>query len=260
MSFRRAFREVGAAPGVYLVVAVLAAISLISEAATTTTRSWPTVLYVVFSGGYSLSLSHGVVSGRTPVLPPLGRIGTHLRRSLAALLLSLPLFAVALLPLAVGLAIAVEGSAHLAKIATGVLLAADAAVAGLACIGPVPRYLAFDRLREGFRYIDAAKRMWRCRRQALSLIAFVVASGMVFFLLSYLLKTALGASDFPDLNSQIGAIGRHGLTVLGVVAVFGVVVRTVAATFAFLVTAHLVGQYAAIAFATTTDAGVSVSA
>jgi hypothetical protein len=168
--------------------------------------------------GYELSVSRGVYDGE-PVLPPLAEWTPMVRRALS---LTLVLIVPLLLPfIVVGIAAVNIGTAW-----PSVLIPILSAVmfTPLFCIFSVP-YIAFDRLRDGFRYRQA---WWRFRsnsRAGLRVIGYLLL-GEAFYMLA--------DAALAQLNT-----GRVGTAV--VLAVLNAPV--------LLLGAHLQGQYVAIAYA-----------
>jgi hypothetical protein len=170
--------------------------------------------------GYELSVSRGVFDGE-PVLPPLAEWTPMVRRALSLTLVLLPPGILLLIVLVIAIA-----GVNVWTARPHVLIPILSALMFTPLFFVVSaQYIAFDRLRDGFRYRQAWRRFRSHSR---------VGSRVIGYLL-------LGEAFYMLANS---ALAQLGLARVGAAVVVAVLYAPV-----LLLGAHLQGQYVAAAYA-----------
>ena len=230
---------------------VLAAMGIGSAAALAGQMSgglWKPIAAVlaIFFIGYTVSYARGIATGECTSLPSL-RNPAHMRRGLAmGVVVFLPATSLFLL-LLVGLLIlssAIPAINRIVGIQVLGIVWLVVLMFGEYVFGP--RYVVTDRLRVSLWYLDAMRRVWRNRLAAAMLLGFAVASSFVFAAVERPLETLLGTSfSLVGITAQLHAGNFYADELLGLGAIVGL---AAVSSYMELVTAHMLEQYARIAY------------
>lgn len=202
----------------------------------------------VFLGGYQVSFSRVIFEGGTALPAPFGEIGLNVRRGVSAL-------AVVSVPVFVGLFLFFIATSVLRAIGsrmTGAIWLGAAALSLVVLLVPVfvsatARYVAFDKVREGFRYRRALGQLRAHIHPGGQVVGYSLAGALVLTVTRYAVLSPLGLSSAGQRAAALAGI-RHGLLGQGL-ALIGIEFALAAVSALWqLLTAGLLGQFTAIAY------------
>jgi hypothetical protein len=252
VSFRRAFREIFSARGLAAVVLVGTALQAI-----------PSLVWVALPllYGYRLSIQRGIRLGETG-LPPLATFPQWIRRGAGAVLLLLPLLLVLLVvAFAIGIAVGIAstlGSAHITLGTIQPLMIVAMAIAALTLMPFVEvfglRYAVYDRVSEAFHFIRAIQAVSPHGLALLKILGLTVAAAAASLLARYVVAPALGLPVLTGTRLFAAVLAHPAQQAL---VAFALHVALTAALFLLsLVSAHLYGQLALLAYPLGAETGM----
>jgi hypothetical protein len=258
VGFKRAFHEVLGSPRLVRALALGALIALLPYVGVDASgRKGALALGLSLAGsalvfGYEISYAHRIARGPDGHLPPLASLA-HLRRGISGtLVVELPAL---LLFLPAALLSLLRASAPEALTPALFALSALGLASWFAFVVPVffpviagARYAYHDRLVEGLRYGDAIRKAMKYRRALAPPVLFAAAWTVVAVSARYALGIVLGSRMLVGLRGAVVLLATGHPSVNGALLVSGAVVLAVLDVGATLLSGHLLGQYAAIAF------------
>jgi hypothetical protein len=234
------------------------------------------LVIAVLVAGYDVCVARAVIDGGDSLPSPVTSFKAILRRGLSSTLVVAVPLVLAIVVLG-SLLVAAAGAVWLlivlvrfsrvphpsvplvvSRIA-GMGALAALSVLSLVALGAIStillaRYVAFDRLREGLRYIDALRRSGQHAGAAARVLGWTLAGSAVLASTRYVALWAFGLSSTQvraaAMRQLATGLHREGLVLIAI----DVGVALIAAPWE-LVAARLLGQYAAVAFADVGESG-----
>lgn len=234
-------------------VPVLAVGALLGTLYSLAVGDWPRALgalVIVPYWGYQVTLSRSALMGGVE-LPPMSGWRTLLWRGLCAGVL-LAGVAVPFVILALLAWVAFFAALHLDGVAVATkamlpLLALMLLPLSVVMVASVSRYVAFDRVREGFRLMDAGRRMSSHRSESLRMIGIYALVLIALMAVRYTVLAQVGLATRGAREAALGGLLAGALS-SGLVLI-GIELLLAALTVScVLVVSHLLGQYASILY------------
>jgi hypothetical protein len=205
----------------------------------------PAMVISVYLLGYSVSYSRSVYMS-DPSLPPLSSqtLTTFRRGASGTLIVLAPLLALfPLIYVAGALSLLLRDGDPIGEYAGTAVFICGVAIAVVAGLPVFARFIAFDRLGEGFRYRAA----WVGVRANWGLtwrfVAYLLGISLVLGGARYAMMWAVGLAKMTQYESALSGLASgqywRGFLYIGLVLLF-----QLASTFWLLVSSHLFGQYA----------------
>lgn len=206
--------------------------------------------------GYVLSYARHVAVGTEVPLPGLAAVGTHVRHGIiGALVMALPTVVLVFGPTLIRKVAATIRDLLPFKVPPGSL----AIVLTLLTVGAwllvytVPvivgaRYVYFDRLREGLRFIDAFKRAWALKWVTAVPLAAWLLLPIALLVVSYVVGLIVGSRFMNGFAEAALSAFAGQVSVASLKLAAGALVASFFWVGGLLVQGHLIGQLAAILY------------